>query len=757
MASLNIVTSTIGFPRIGPNREMKRALESYWKKKSTEEDLLKVAAKVDHDAWKAQADAGVDLVGLDGTLYDQSLDWIFYLGLAPKRFAHLEGLTQYFAMARGTDEIQLALDMSKYLDTNYHYLKLEADADLKPTPNFAGFIDKVKRGQAAVGADKAVPIILGPNTLVGLATVAEGVSRSDLVARLVPAYVDLLQQLKELGVPEVQVHEPVLTLSHAAGLKDDFQKTFDAFAGAGVRINLVTAYDDIGDAYEWAIKLPVQAISLDFLGVPGSALGCATADLIAKHGFPQDKRLGAGIVDGRSVWADGDVPTALLGSLVKQGITNISVQSSVSLQHLPVDKRIEKGLAPQLLERLSFATQKLDEIVAAARAVAGLTPDQLDRLPAPKAPTDDQLELEEKLFERSEDFETRRPKQIDVPAFPTTTIGSFPQTNDIRNARKELREGTIDQTAYEKRVNEYMAYAIDVQEKIGLDVLVHGEPERSDMVEYFGQKLDGFEFTTGGWVQSYGSRYVRPPLIYDDVSRPAAMTVKEFQYAQSLTRKPVKGMLTGPVTILNWSFPRKDVSRSVQAAQLALALRKEMVDLEAAGCKVIQVDEPALREGLPLKKERWESYLAWAVRSFRLATSVVKPETQVVTHLCYSDFEDILPAIDGLKADVLTIENSRSGDAMIRALAEFGYSRDLGPGVYDVHSPAVPPVEGVRGKIKSFVDTGILGGHPERLWINPDCGLKTRDWAEVSASLINMVKAAAEMRALSNIAKSQAN
>lgn len=709
--------------------------------------MLSISAQVESDAWKSQRSAGIRLVGLDGTLYDQTLDWVFYLGLAPPRFASLSGLDLYFAMARGTDAIQPALDMSKYFDTNYHYLKPELCEDSRPHPDFSGLLAKVKRGQVAVGKEHAVPIILGPNTLVGLSTVLDDTDRSELVSRLIPAYVDVLKQMKELGVPEVQVHEPVLTLSHAAQLEGDFRSTFDAMSAVGVPLNLVTMYDDIGDAYPWVVQLPVQAISLDFLGVPGSALGCATAELVSKHGFPSSKRLGAGVVDGRSVWGDGDAPIALLGDLVKQGITRIAVQSSVSLQHLPMDKQCEKELPPELLAKLSFASQKLDEIVSVARVLEEQSPEEVSGLPKPQSPADHQFELEESMFERSEDYETRRAKQIAMPPFPTTTIGSFPQTNDIRNARKELREGKIDVAQYEQRINAYIAYAINIQESIGLDVFVHGEPERTDMVEYFGQKLEGFAFTVAGWVQSYGSRYVRPPIVCGDVTRPASMTVKEFQYAQSLTSKPVKGMLTGPVTILNWSFPRKDISRAAQSYQIALALRQEMQDLEAAGCRVIQVDEPALREGLPLKRQRWESYLNWAVRAFRLATSVVLPETQVVTHLCYSDFEDILPAIDGLRADVLTIENSRSGDEMIKVLSKFGYSRDIGPGVYDVHSPAVPTVGSLGAKVKSFVDTGILEGRTDRLWVNPDCGLKTRDWPEVEGALRNIVKAARELRA----------
>lgn len=742
MASASITTSTIGFPRIGPNREMKKALESYWKKQLSLEDLLKVNDQTEKDAWQLQSKTGIAKVGLDGTLYDQVLDWIFALGLAPARFQKLSGYDLYFAMARGT-EGAVALDMSKFFDTNYHYMVPELDQKSQPKPDFSSYLNKVKRGQDAIGKESAIPIIIGPNTLVGLAK-KEGITRTELVKRLLPAYSQVLKELKSLGVPEVQIHEPILTVADAADLESDFNLTFAEFEKARLYINLVTYYDDIGDAYPWTIKLPVQAISLDFLGVPGSAVSSKTLELLSKHGFPESKRLGAGIVDGRSVWSDGDVPAALVASLLTK-VKDISVQSSVSLQHLPYDKQLEKNVEASIASRLAFATQKLQEIVKAAQDAPSLKQDQFRAsLPQVDNPVSD---IEQKLFSRSQEFASRIPQQLKTHAFPTSSIGSFPQTPAIRKARLAHKKGQLNDADYEKEVNEYMTFAIKEQERIGVDVLVHGEPERSDMVEYFGQRMEGFVFTEHGWVQSYGSRYVRPPIVHGDVTRPKAMTVKEFKFAQDLTQKPVKGMLTGPVTILNWSFPRKDITRQAQAFQLALAIREEVADLEKAGCKVIQVDEPALREGLPLKKARWDSYLKWAVDAFRLSTAVAAPHTQVVTHLCYSDFQDILGAIDGLDADVLTIENSRSGNEMIVALAQYGYKKDVGPGVYDVHSPVVPSVEFMVEKLQSYMDSKILNGKSEHIWVNPDCGLKTRDWKEVIPSLENMVKAASTMRA----------
>ncbi|KAK9811094.1 hypothetical protein WJX73_002072 [Symbiochloris irregularis] len=737
-------TSTIGFPRIGPNRELKKALESHWKGDSSLDQLLEVSKTVERDAWSAQDDAGVDLIGLDGTLYDQILDFIFYLGLVPERFQGLKGYELYFAMARGAPGAT-ALDMSKFFDTNYHQLVPELSSSSTPKADFTYLIEKVKRGQEVVGKAKAVPIVIGPITLVSTAK-ATKLDVGAVVSSLVPEYVQLLKQLKELGVPEVQVHEPILVAPEGPELQKVFESTFAEFSKAGVPINLVTYFDDVGETYPWVVKLPVAAVSLDFLGVPGAASGCATAQLIAEHGFPSDKRLGAGVIDGRSIWKDDGSATAFVSALLAKGVTNVTVQTSASLQLVPYDKQAEKQLPSEVHSRLSFAVQKLEEMVTVAKE-ASASSSKVPLESALKTPGDSQAGLDKGLFTRSKPYAERRDSQIKTPAFPTTTIGSFPQTPEIRRARLQFKKGQLSEAEYERHVNEYMEFAIREQEAMGMDVLVHGEPERTDMVEYFGVKLDGFCFTENGWVQSYGSRYVRPPIIHADISRPAAMTVKEFAYAQKLTKKPVKGMLTGPVTILNWSFPRKDITRRTQAFQLGLALRGEVADLEKAGCAVIQVDEPALREGLPLKKERWNSYLDWAVQAFRLATVVAAPTTQIVTHLCYSEFADILQAIDGLDADVLTIENSRSGDEMVVALAKYGYGRDLGAGVYDVHSPVVPSVEFMTNKLRGFLKTGILDKNAEHIWVNPDCGLKTREWQQVLPALKNMISAAKSLRA----------
>ncbi|KAL4539572.1 hypothetical protein Ndes2437B_g02062 [Nannochloris sp. 'desiccata'] len=752
-----LTSATIGFPRIGPKREMKKALEDYWAGKSSQADLVAVSQATEAGAWAAQAQAGIDLIALDGTYYDQILDTISYLGLIPERFNALSGLDRYFAAARGTTSA-IALDMSKYYDTNYHQIVPELNADSVPVPDWGPLLDRVRRGQAVVGAAKAVPLLVGPLTFVAL---SHGeFNASEMTQRLVPAYVEALNELAKLGVPEVQIHEPVFTGASAVDLRADAEATYAALAAAGVPISMVIPYDDVfEEVYTWLVELPVAAISLDFCGVPGAAAGNGTAQLIAKHGFPKTKRLGAGVIDGRSVWADDGTALRLVAALrahlgPDQAIT---VQSSTSLLHVPVDLSLETNLPKDLIPRLAFAVQKLNELTHVVQELSTLEQgtsksfvEPLDLATFTGGPTTTPAStghFSPEMFSRSETYEVRRAKQTQFPAFPTTTIGSFPQTAAIRRARLQFKKGTISAEEYKERMAAEIGYAVGIQDALGLDVLVHGEPERTDMVEVFGVKLDGFVFTEYGWVQSYGSRYVRPPIIAGDVSRPEAMTVHEFKLAQAVTTKPVKGMLTGPVTILNWSFPRKDILRSTQAFQIALALREEVADLENAGCVILQVDEPALREGLPLKPSRWDSYLVWATAAFRLATSVANSHVQIVTHLCYSQFEDIMKAIDDLQADVLTIENSRSSNEMVIALAKYGYSRDLGPGVYDVHSPVVPTVEFMAEKLRSFLNTGILGGDATRIHVNPDCGLKTRRWEEVVPSIRNMVEAARQVRA----------
>eukprot|EP00172_Hildenbrandia_rubra_P004233 Plantae.Rhodophyta-Hildenbrandia_rubra.ctg8167.p1 GENE.Plantae.Rhodophyta-Hildenbrandia_rubra.ctg8167~~Plantae.Rhodophyta-Hildenbrandia_rubra.ctg8167.p1 ORF type:complete len:742 (+),score=169.31 Plantae.Rhodophyta-Hildenbrandia_rubra.ctg8167:2053-4278(+) len=733
-------TATIGYPRIGRGRELKFALESFWSKKGTLSEVEKVSSSVHKEGLKSQADANITYIGVgDHSMYDPLLDVTYALGLIPKRFTTLDSWDKkYFAMARGTEGAQ-ALDMSKWFDTNYHYLKPEiSKGDKVDNVNWSRYLDVVKEGISVVGKDKAVPIVVGPVTYARLAT-RDGVSVEDVVKVVMPGYEMLMEEFKKLEVCLVQIHEPALCLGDVKELKNVYEFAFKGLSKAGIPLNLVSYYDDIGDTYSWAVKLQgVETISLDF--TRGDNLS-----LIKKHGFPQGKCLGAGVIDGRSVWDDEKTANNLIAE-IKQAVgsdVKIVVQPSSSLQHVPVDLELEKDLPADVKNRLAFAVQKLSLLssLAGGKASNGISG---DKKLANAAEESIGSTIKEEMFSRKEKFADRRQKQFTVEeGFGTTTIGSFPQTKEIRRLRAQKKAGKISEEEYNAKIDAQIAYNIGVQEALGLDVFVDGEPYRSDMSEFFGIQMEGFAFTRYGWVQSYGSRYVRPPIIHGDVSRPKPMTTREFSVAQSYTDKPVKGMLTGPVTILNWSFPRKDISRKEQAYQIGLAIRKETIDLEAAGCKIIQVDEPALREGLPLKEGNWASYLDWAVKAFRLATSGVKPETQIVTHLCYSDFDDIMKAIDDLDADVLTIENSRSGDEMLRALSEAGYSKDVGPGCYDIHSAVVPTLKGIQTKVKMF---DALKLDKKNVWVNPDCGLKTRKWVEVIPALTNMVTAAKEAR-----------
>jgi 5-methyltetrahydropteroyltriglutamate--homocysteine methyltransferase len=598
-------------------------------------------------------------------------------------------------------------------------------------PDFADFLALVKRAQDKLG-ERAVPIILGPLTLLQLSRLHVPITVA--LDKLLPLYIQLLADLKAMEVPEVQLHEPVLVTASALELESLAQKAYAALAEAGIPLNLVTYFDDIDAAvFPWVLGLPVDVITLDF--TRGDTLA-----LLQRYGFPKDKTLAAGIVDGRSVWRVQ--PQGIERCLdALQGVSSLRVSASCSLQFVPYTVARETELPTPLRGVLAFAGEKLEELVRVGQGVledaeeawanfytfAPANPDVQAKVKA----------LSDVDFSRPMSYQERRPLQLQLPLLPTTTIGSFPQTREVRRLRARYRRDEITEAAYHAGVDAFIAYTIGVQEGLGLDVLVHGEFERSDMVEYFAQKMQGFAFTRHGWVQSFGSRYVRPPIIYADIVRPMPMTVRAFEVAQSFTQKPVKGMLTGPVTILNWSYPRVDISKREIAFQIALALREEIADLEAAGARVIQVDEPALREGLPLKPYRWDGYLDWAVDAFRLATGHAKSETQVHTHMCYSEFGDILEAIDSLDADVISIENARSDDATLRELARYGYAREVGPGVYDIHSPVIPSVDFIVAKLRMF----LKHLEPEQIWVNPDCGLKTRAWDEVISALRNLMDA----------------
>ena len=778
---MKIQTATLGYPRIGKNREVKKTLEAFWNGKIGSQSLLQTVKEVEEVNWKTQLDAGIDKIGVgDTTLYDHILDWTFRFGLIPERFQQFSGLERYFAMARGKEGIP-ALEMTKWFDTNYHYLVPEITSGALRA-DWSDFIERVSRAQQILGK-RAIPIVFGPCTLLRLSKLDLNIDTA--ISQLIPLYTDLLTELKSLGIFEVQIHEPALVLGDANNWKEHYQAVYKSLSGVKIPLNLVTYFDDLGETYSWVMDLPVNAISLDL--TRGGNL-----ELIKTYGFPEDKRLGAGIVDARNIWQIRPEEVIPKLETIKDIVREFEVQPSASLQFVPYDATRETQLPEALRNVLSFAEQKLQEVVFLAHKItvcdAKCNHEPLvnfnrdnsqnqSKLDATKLTVTyykkDQKTIEtawekfrrfnpinqivqqqlksltSKDFERNLSYDLRCSLQISLPAFPTTTIGSFPQTSDVRKLRVRYKRGEISQEDYQTAIKAQILECIKIQEEAGLDVLVHGEFERTDMVEYFGQQLQGFAFTQNGWVQSYGSRCVRPPIIYGDVIRTQAMTVDEFIYAQSLTEKPVKGMLTGPVTMINWSYTRTDISRQEQAFQIALALRDEVGDLEAAGAKIIQIDEPALREGLPLKTERWNEYLSWAVDSFKLSAGIAKPGTQIHTHMCYSEFGDIITDIERLDADVLSIENSRSNNETLYELTDGGYSKQVGNGVYDVHSPAIPTTEQMLSQLR----TGIANLPVKQIWVNPDCGLKTRRWEEVIPALKNMVSAAQKLREEANVTK----
>jgi len=740
------LSQTIGYPRIGRRRELKRALEAYWGGKLAEADLVRARREVEEDGWRAQHEAGVSRVGIgDSSLYDSVLDWSIRFGAIPQRHRHREGLARYFALARGAEGAP-ALELTKWFDTNYHYLVPEIDASWEAAPDFAEFLDTIGRGGEFLEG-RAVPILLGPLTFLRLARLK--IETREALSRLLPAYLELIRRIRDLGssISEVQLHEPALALPQADEDRSLYELAYGQLARAGLPIQLITYFDDLGESFAWASRLPAAGIGLDF--TRGDNLG-----LLRRYGWPESTILSAGVVDGRSVWRLNPEAAIRLLDELRERAASLRVSPSSSLQFVPYSVQAEAALPGSLKEVLSFAEEKLIEVQLLARHLSGQdvahpwseTRARWERF---RAEVPARSEIGERLqalrpqdFQRALPYPQRRPKQILLPAFPTTTIGSFPQTREIRALRRRLKDGQLGEEQYRSGIDSAIRHTIEVQEELGLDVLVHGEFERSDMVEYFAERLDGFAITENGWVQSYGSRCVRPPIVYGDVLRPSPLTVREFTVAQSATTRPVKGMLTGPVTILNWSYPRADLPRREIAFQIALALRQEIADLEAAGARAIQVDEPALREGLPLRPERRAAYLRWAVDAFRLATAGARPETQIHTHMCYGDFGDVLEAIDQLDADVISLENARSGDETLADLAQYGYRREVGPGVYDVHSPEILPPEAAVAKLRAF----LRHLAPEQIWVNPDCGLKTRDWPEVLASLRHLVAAAKTVR-----------
>ncbi len=757
--------NNLGYPRIGRRRELKRATEGYWAGKVSAEELFRTASEIRAANWRRQQSAGIALIpSNDFSFYDQTLDTIALVGAVPSRYrwdGESVDLDTYFAMARGAQREGLdvtALEMTKWFDTNYHYLVPELTpgqafhlASTKPFDEFE---------QARALGILTKPVLLGPVSflLLGKSRV-DGFDPLDMLDRLLPVYRQVIAGLAERGAQWIQLDEPCFAQDRTDRERAALARAYADLAEARGTANLLvqTYFGHVEDSYQTLAGLPVQGIGLDLVR------GRKNLDLIAANGFPSDKLLAAGVVDGRNVWATDLSATLDLIDRLLAWITpeRLLINPSCSLLHVPIDVRLEEGhLDPRLLEWLAFAEQKLDEVVTLTRAVNEGRESVSPTLEENAAALDrrrqsdwvHQPAVAERVAavrpddaRRSEDYPRRREAQqrsLNLPPFPTTTIGSFPQTADVRRNRNRLQKGEISQEEYDRFIAEEIRKLIALQEELGLDVLVHGEFERSDMVEYFAEHLDGFATTTNAWVQSYGSRYVRPPIIYGDVSRPEPITVRWSTYAQSLTSKPVKVMLTGPVTILNWSFVRDDQPRSETCKQIALALRDEVRDLEAAGLRVIQVDEPALREGLPLRRGDWPTYLEWAVTCYRLATGVARPETQVHSHMCYSHFDDIIEAIAALDADVISMSNSRSDLELLDTFRRFAYRQEIGPGVYDIHSPRVPSVEEMRRNL--FAASEVLDR--AQLWVNPDCGLKTRRWEEVIPALRNMVQAARDLR-----------
>ena len=756
-----ICAHNLGFPRIGRSRELKWALEAYWRGEIDRDELERRGRELRRRHWELQRAAGLDLVPVgDFSWYDQVLDLTALLGVIPARFGWDGGavdLDLYFRLARGrapSGSPAPACEMTKWFDTNYHYLVPELSVGQEFRLSGTRLFDQVTEAQALGLRPK--PVLVGPLTWLWLARPAsERDDRLELVPGLLAAYRQILVRLAAQGVDWVQLDEPILALDLPAPWQAAFADVYAALADSGVSVLLATYFGPLADNLALACALPVAGLHVDAVRAAGEL------DAVADR-LPSGRLLSVGIVDGRNIWrTDLDAALARLQRVLARREGRLWLAPSCSLLHVPVDHTDDDRLPQDVIPWFAFATQKLDEIALLRRALGGET-----------AATRDAFEDSRRaLASRRASSRVQRPavaarvaalqttdehrarayaerigaqrERLQLPLFPTTTIGSFPQTAAIRQARSRWRAGEIPETEYEDFIRAEIAHAIRAQEALGLDVLVHGEAERNDMVEYFGEQLDGFVFSGNGWVQSYGSRCVKPPIILGDVARPAAMTVAWIRYAQTLTDKPVKGMLTGPVTLLNWSFVRDDQPRAATCLQLALAIRDEVRDLEAAGVAIIQIDEAALREGLPLRHADWGEYLDWAVRAFRIASTGVEDATQIHTHMCYSDFNDIIGAVAAMDADVTTIESARSDDRLLDAFRDFAYPNEIGPGVYDIHSPNVPQAAEILDRLRR----ARARVPAERLWVNPDCGLKTRSWDEVRPALAAMVAAARALRA----------
>ncbi|MEL4072491.1 5-methyltetrahydropteroyltriglutamate--homocysteine S-methyltransferase [Ochrobactrum sp. GPK 3] len=772
MSKVTIATATLGVPRIGRRRELKFALESYWSGKSTETELLTLASALRAANWEQQWDMGITKIpSNDFSLYDHVLDTTVMVGAIPARYGWQGGevsLDTYFAMARGSQgeaascghahhgHGMTAMEMTKWFDTNYHYMVPELADDQEFKLSSSKVVDHFLEAKA-LGVHTR-PVILGPVTFLKLAkSTSDGFNPVALLPKLLPVYEELLQKLATAGADWVQIDEPALVLDLIPNELAAFELAYKRLAAiAGPRIMLATYFGDLGGNLDTAVSLPVAGLHIDLVRAPDQL-----SEVVSK--LAPEKTLSLGVIDGRNIWrADLVSIIDLIQPVIEQRDPQlVEIAPSCSLLHVPIDLELETDLDTDLKSWLAFATQKFKELATLGRALASGKSTVLPELKAAseaiaarrasakvhnKAVEKRVAALEDSMKKRASAFGERQKLQSDrlgLPRFPTTTIGSFPQTPEVRKARALHNKGEISNSDYDSFIRKETEAAIRWQEEIDLDVLVHGEFERNDMVQYFGEQLSGFAFTKHAWVQSYGSRYVRPPIIFGDVSRPKPMTVAWWKYAQSLTSRPVKGMLTGPVTILNWSFVRNDIPRVETCRQIAFAIRDEVVDLEKAGATMIQIDEAALREGLPLRHSDWKTYLNWAVECFRICSSGVLDNTQIHTHMCYSEFNDIIDAIADMDADVISIETSRSHMELLDAFKSFKYPNEIGPGVYDIHSPRVPDVSEMTDLL-SLARQRLSNG---QLWVNPDCGLKTRKWEEVRPALINMVAAAKALRA----------
>ncbi len=768
-----IKTSSLGFPRIGANRELKKAVENFWKNSANtnaENELQHTAKSIRQHNWQLQKSSGIDYIpSNDFSFYDHILDNIALFGAIPQRFikpfnfkiGETVSLDLLFAMARGSQKNNIdvtAMEMTKWFDTNYHYLVAEFYQGQKFAISSNKIFDEFLEAKE-LGINTR-PVIIGPVSFLLLGKSVDGSNKIDLLDNLLSAYEDLFSSLKKIGVTDLQIDEPFLVTDLNQNDIRAYIKAYShlkKFAGS-IKLHLATYFESLEENLELALSLQTSSIHLDL--VRGKSQLNTALSLI------DDKQiLSLGLVDGRNIWVNNFEESIALGktAIDKIGKDRVIIAPSCQLLHVPVDLNNETLLDAEIKSWLSFATQKLQEIVVIAKALNGETSSVKTQLDANKIAIANRkvsprihdqevkkrvAKIDDSLLNRKSNFEQRKKiqKLLNLPLLPTTTIGSFPQTKEVRKARSDFKAGNISQENYDNFIKEETKKTVKFQEEIGIDVLVHGEFERNDMVEYFGEQLKGFCFTKNGWVQSYGSRCVKPPVIFGDVSRPKPMTVEWAKYAQSLTNKIMKGMLTGPITILQWSFVRDDQPRKDTALQIAFAIRDEVKDLESANIKIIQIDEAALREGLPIRQKNWQEYLKWAVEAFRITASVANDKTQIHTHMCYSEFNDIISAIAQMDADVISIETSRSQMELLNAFVNFKYPNEIGPGVYDIHSPRVPSTE----EIEQLLQKALKVLDPEQIWVNPDCGLKTRDWPETKQALQSMVIATQKIRASVN-------